>query len=240
MWHLYRYCKEDEIEAQALFRRALTLDPQYPQATAFLAITVCNAANFGWADDAERNYAEAYELAERAVALDPRYPATHFALGLACMWTSRSEQAIAEFQEAISLNPSYAAAHVLLGQMYLYCGRPEEALGLVEKGMRLSPKDPRLFIWLTALAGAHYQLGQYAEAASIGRRSWTLNQRWPAGLLYVIAGSAQLGRTDDAGAALDKLRGLNLSPAFIEDNLRRLYKDRVAVEHILDGVRKAG
>jgi adenylate cyclase len=240
MWHLYRYRKEDEIDAQALFRRALAIDPGYPQATTFLAITVCNAAYLGWADDVERNYAEAYELAERAVGLDPRYPAAHFALGLVCMWTSRSERAIAEFQEAISLNPSYAAAHVLLGQMYLYCGRPEEALVFAEKGIRLSPRDPRLFIWLTALAAAHYQLGHYAEAASIGRRSWTLNPRWPAGLFYVIAGSAQLGRTADAREAREKLRGLNPSPTFIEDHLRRLYKDRAAVEHILDGVRKAG
>ena len=222
-----------------MLRRALAIDGRYPQATAFLAITVCNAAYLGWAVDTERNYAEAYELAERAVTLDPRYPAAHFALGLVCMWTGRSDRAIASFQEAISLNPSYAAPHVLLGQMYLYCGRPEEALVFVEKGIRLSPRDPRLFIWLTALAGAHYQLGKYAEAASIGRRSWTLNPRWPAGLFYVIAGSAQLGRTDDARAALEKLRGLNPSATFIEDHLRRLYKDQAALEHILDGVRKA-
>ena len=41
---------------------------------------------------------------------------------------SRSDRAMAEFQEAIKLNPSFAAAHVVLGQMYLYDGRPEEAI----------------------------------------------------------------------------------------------------------------
>src|SRR6185295_9677125 len=103
MWHLYRYTKEDSIEAQAYFRRALAIDPRYPQATAFSAIIVCNAAYLGWAEDVERNYVEAYELAQRAVALDPRYPAARFALGLVCMWTSRSDQAIAAFHEAIRL-----------------------------------------------------------------------------------------------------------------------------------------
>ena len=77
------------------------------------------------------------------------------------------------FQEAIKLNPSHAAAHVLLGQMHVYCGQPREALAFAEKGIRLSPKDPRLFIWLPALAGAHYELWHYAEAVEFGRRSWS-------------------------------------------------------------------
>jgi adenylate cyclase len=87
---------------------------------------------------------------------------------------------MAAFQEAISLNPNFAAAHVLLGQMYLYSGRAEEAIRLGEKGVRLSPSDPRLFIWLPALAGAHYQLGHYEKAVEIGRRGWALNRNWPA------------------------------------------------------------
>src|SRR5260370_40340614 len=130
----------------------------------------------------EANYAEAYELAQRAISLDARYPNARFALGAVCMWTRRSDRAIAEFQEAIELNPSFAAAHVLLGQMHLYSGHPRETIALAEKGIRLSPSDPRLFIWLPALAGAHYQLREYAEAIEIGRRSWTLNRNWPAGL----------------------------------------------------------
>src|SRR3954447_11168732 len=105
----------------------------------------------GWVDDTAGFFEQAYELAERAAALDPRYPNSHFALGLACMWTHRSAQAMAAFREAISLNPNFAAAHVLLGQMYLYAGRPEEAIDHAERGIHLSPNDPRLFIWLPAI-----------------------------------------------------------------------------------------
>jgi hypothetical protein len=39
---------------------------------------------------------------------------------------------------------------------------------------RLSPTDPRLFIWLPALAGAHYLLRHYEEAIEAGRRFWSL------------------------------------------------------------------
>jgi adenylate cyclase len=240
VWHHYRHTKPDNLEAQGYFRKALAIDAHYAQATAALSIAVCNAGYLGWAENAEANFEEAYELAQRAVGLDGRYPNARFALGLVLMWTRRPERAITEFQEAIGLNPSFAAAHVLLGQMHLYTGQPEEAISLAEKGIRLSPTDPRLFIWLPALAGAHYQLRQYQEAIEAGRRSWTLNRNWPGGLRYVVAGLAQLGQLDEARAALAELRRLNPNLAFVEGNLKRLFDDPAAVDHILDGLRKAG
>jgi TolB-like protein len=240
LWHFYRYTKEDNVEAQALFRRAIAVDGQYTQPVAQLAITLCNAAYLGWVEDVKLHYTEAYELAQHAVSLDARYSPSYFALGLVCMWTHRSDAAMSSFQQAIDLNPSYAAAHVLLGQMYLYRGRPDEAIALAERGIRLSPRDPRLFIWLPALAGAHYQLRHYAQAVEAGRRSWMLNRNWPAGLRYVVAGLARLGRVEEAKAALEELKSLNPNFAFVEGNLRRLYGERAAVDHILDGLRLAG
>src|SRR6516164_6825432 len=108
-----RYSKDDNREAQRLFRAALGIDPQYPQALAALSIAVCNAGYLAWVEEAETNYAEAYELAQRAVALDGRYPAAHFALALVCAWTGRFDRSAAEYQEAVNLNPSYAAAYVM-------------------------------------------------------------------------------------------------------------------------------
>jgi adenylate cyclase len=241
MWHHYRHNKPDNIEAQAYFRRALAIDPHYPQATAALAIAVCNAGYLGWADNAERNYEESFEVGQRAVALDARYPNAHFALGLTCMYTHRSNRAMAEMRQAIEFNPSFAAAQAILGHILTYAGRPEETIALVEKAIRLSPNDPRLFIWLPALAAAHYQLGHYEQAVEIGRRSWSLNRNWPTGLTYVVAGLGQLGRVDEARAALityQELRPTNL--ASWERLARRLFTDQTAVDHIVDGLRKAG
>ena len=67
-----------------------------------------------------------------------------------------------------------------------------------------------------------------------------LNRNWPAGLRYAVAGLAQLGRLEEAKAALEELKSLNPDLAFIEANLRRLYDDQAAVDHILDGLRQAG
>jgi len=236
----YRNTKADKTEAQAYFRRALAIDPQYPQATAALSIVVCQLAFLGWADDAEANFAEAYQLGQSAIRLDPRYPNAHFAVGLACIWTRRSERGIAAFEEAIKLNPSFAAAQVLLGQVYLYAGRREEAMERVEKGIRLSPSDPRLYIWLGPLAGAHYQMRHYAEAVEAGRRSWTLNRNWPHGLRYVVAGLGQLDRIEEAQEPLAALKLMDASLEYSASILRRNYPNPADVDHLLDGLRKAG
>jgi adenylate cyclase len=239
MWHHYRQNKADNIEAQAYFRHALAIDAQYPQATAALSVALSAAASLGWADNTDALFEEAYDLAQRAVTLDPRYPNAHFALGLVCMWTRRSERGVAAFEEAIKFNPSFAAAHVLLGQMYLYAGRREDAIERAEKGIRLSPSDPRLFIWLPALAGAHYQMRHYEEAVEAGRRSWSLNRNWPHGLRYVVAGLAQLGRIEEAQAALARLKLMDANLEASAGVLRRNYPP-AALDHILEGLRKAG
>jgi adenylate cyclase len=240
MWHHYRYSREDNAESQVFFRRALRIDAQYPQATAALAIAVLNAAFLGWAENVEANYVEANDLAERAVALDGRYPIARYALGAVLMWTSRPDRALAEFKEAIKLNPSYAAAHAALGQVSLYTGRPEEALAQGEKAIRLSPSDTRLFTWLPAVAGAHYQLRQYEKAVEVGRRAWALSRNWPAGLRYVVAGLGQLGRIEEAQPALAELRKLDPNLAFVERILSRLYLYREGIDHFLGGLRNAG
>jgi hypothetical protein len=80
----------------------------------------------------------------------------------------------------------------------------------------------------------------YAEAVEAGRRSWTLNRNWPHGLRYVVAGLAQLDRITEAQAALDELKLADTNLEISAGVLRRVYPDPAAVDHILDGLRKAG
>jgi adenylate cyclase len=239
MFHHYQQNKQDNSEAQVYFRRALKIDAEYPQATAALSIALCVAAYLSWTDNAERNYEEAFDLAQRAVALDARYPNAHFALALICMWLGRNDRAAAEFKEAIKLNPSFDAAHAVLGAVLNFQGQSEEGVASVERGIRLSPGDPRLFIWLSGLAAAHYQLQHYSLAVEIGRRSWALNRNYITGLTYVVAGLAQLERIEDARATLADLKELDPKLAALRTTLH-LYQNQAAIDHLLDGLRKAG
>jgi adenylate cyclase len=239
MFHHYRQNKQDNCQAQAYFRRALAIDAQYPQAMAALSIALCAAGYLSWSDNAQRNYDESLELAQRAVALDPRYPNAHFALALISMWLGRNDRAAAEFKEAIKLNPSFAAAHAVLGAVLNFQGQSEEGVASVEKGIRLSPSDPRLFIWLSGLAAAHYQLGHYSQAVEIARRSWTLNRNYITGLTYVVAGLSQLGRVEEALAALNDLKERDPKLAALRTTVQ-LYQNQAGIDHLLDGLRQAG
>ena len=118
-------------------------------------------------------------------------------------------------------------------QSFLVC-RPEG------EGIRLSPRDPRLFIWLSGLAAGHYQLRNYARAVEIGRQSWTLNRNYITGLTYVVAGLAQLGNIDEARAALADLRELDPNLGAVRTTLQRLYQNQASIDHLLEGLRKAG
>lgn len=240
MFHHYRQNKRDNMEAQAYFRRALTIDREYPEVLAGLSIALCAAAYLSWTDHPEENFEESFELAQRALALDPRYPNAHFALALICMWTGQSARAAMAFEEAIKLNPSFAAAHAVLGAVLNARGQSEEAVASVERGIRLSPSDPRLFIWLSGLAAAHYQLRHYSEAVEIGRRSWALNRNYITGLTYVVAGLAQLERNEEARSVLADLKERDPRLTAVRMTLERVYTDKLGVEHLLDGLRKAG
>ena len=147
MWHHYRHNKADNVEAQAFFRRALAIDPQYPQATAALAIArlQCGLSRLG--GDAEANYAEAtiWRSARSLSTPATRMPVSRSAAsacGRAVRSRDRGVRGGDQAQPELCRRPRPARA------MYLYAGRPEETIGLAEKGIRLSPSDPRLFIWL--------------------------------------------------------------------------------------------
>ena len=132
------------------------------------------------------------------------------------------------------------AGKVILEQKVAVLGKPGVGVESIEKGIRLSPRDPRLFIWLSGLAAAHYQLRDYSQAVEIARRSFALNRNYITGLTYVVAGPAQLGNVEEARTALAELRALDPKFAAARTTLQRLYKDQAGIDHLLAGLRKAG
>ncbi len=241
MWRHYRQSRDDNLEAQAFFRRALTIDPQYPQACAGLSIALSSAAMHGWIDNADARFEDACNLAQQALTLDSRYPNAHFALGLACMWTRRSERGDRGVRGGDQVEPEL-------------CRRPrrcsDRCTSTPVGRNRRSSRLKRASALARAIRGCSSgfrrwparitRCGIMLRPSRAGRRSWALNRNWPHGLRYVVAGLAQLGRIEEAQAALAELKLLDPNLAFVEGDLQRLYNDRAAVDHILDGLRKAG
>jgi adenylate cyclase len=237
----YRYTKTDNAVAQRHFRRAIETDAQNAQAHALLASAIMQAVLLGWREDDHHNHAVADQLAQRAVALDPRAPVAHFSLGSSSMFLGRIEEALMEMREAIRLNPSYAAAHAIMASLLCYVGRANDALDCARRALSLSPYDPRLGLWLSSVSQAQYFLRVYEEAAVMGQHALSLISENPLAHRFAAASLGQLGRTIEAEAIVLTIRQ-SPTPSIeaIRKSVVHLYRDEQMIEHMLDGLRKAG
>ncbi len=152
------------------FRRTLEIEPDYPKATrrADARAHPCGLVRL---DGQAAGLAEALALGQRAVQLDPTDPTTQYALGTTLNHLGRAPDSLARLRECVHLNPSHAAGHAMMAFCYNYLDCPEKAFPHVNVALRLSPHDPRRFLWLPALAGAHYLSGDYRAALAAAQEA---------------------------------------------------------------------
>jgi adenylate cyclase len=237
IWHHYQFTREDSQAARLLFQSALETDKDYCPALSALSISIVHAAMSDWIGHS--GFDEAQQLGSRAVALDARDPQSHFALGLARYHLGEVRPSLKNFERCLRLNPSHAAAYANVGFLYNYLGQPENALAALETAFRFSPTDPRQFIWLTALSGAHYLNGDYAVAVETGRRGLELRPDYLHAARYVAASLGQLDRKPEAKKYVAMVRTLDGSLSGSRKILDRTF-EKAPLQLILDGLRKAG
>ncbi len=236
-WEQYwRGVREGNLEARRWFERALELDPTFARALANLALTyVGQASGF---PSLTSSPDRAYELVQRALALDERLPQVHWVLGEVELYRRNYAGAQAAIERAIALDPNWADAHAQAANILIYSGRPEEALGVFDQAMRLNPRFPAPY--LRQRGKAYLTLHRYEQAIAdleeALRRNPTL---WDA-RLFLAASYAHAGRIAEAEWEIAEV--LVAEPDL---SLRRVgeiapYKERSHLEHLLDGLRKAG
>ena len=171
LWHVYRFHREETVEALRLFNQAIALDPEFAPAYAGKSWCHWNQAMLDhsvWPmDDLE----EARRSAMRSIALDERDAFGHWALGRTLFFSREHDAAIANFTAAIQCSPSFAPAHYMLGWVFAFVGRHEEALPCLDKAYWLSPHDPLLFSFMCIRAYALMFLGRLDEALDWARAS---------------------------------------------------------------------
>jgi adenylate cyclase len=240
LWHLYRFTKADNDEAEQMFQRAVELDPGFSGAFMGLATVGYWNVLFGHAESPEETLADAFAAARTAVSLDDKDAMAHWALGRVYTQMGESEAAIAESETALAINPSFAHAHFSLGWALVLAGRMEEALPRFDQALRLNPHDPSLWTFFIGRAVALLLLHRYAEAADDARHSVrqpSANFLAPAVLASTLG---HLGETEDARAALERVYQLraDFSSSLVGQLLQ--FRDETALACFLDGLRKAG
>ena len=164
--HYWRVTRHDNVVAQALLEKAISLDPQYGQALGLLAASNIFSGHMGW-----QEMATALPIAERAalaaIHADSEDPWAHYALGSVYLLNRRFDDSIAEFELTLRLNPSFSPARGYYGVALAYRGRWEEGDRAAREALRLSPRDPFAAIYCGVAA-----YSQFVEKTTRRRCGW--------------------------------------------------------------------
>jgi TolB-like protein len=124
------------LEAIALLRKALDLDPRFAAAQARLAYRIFF---LGYYDD-PKYVDEAISLAQAAASMDPTLAAPHFALGGAYSVKGLGDQARFSFLRALELDPNHSGSMSNLSIHEGHFGRLDESLYWARRAWALSAK----------------------------------------------------------------------------------------------------
>ena len=219
-------------ESDALYRRALAIDPRYVPAWSGLAGNFTDESNFGVLSS-EDSYARAREALEKALAIDPDYAPAHANLGWIAMAGENDLAGAAQHLErAMALDPVDSGVLGNAAGLLLSLGRMDEALALEEAVVRRDPVnvaalfnlgvvqlsagrlDAAIASYRTVLSlspgngGAHYALGvalllRGDAAGALAEMEQETSEIWR--MLGLPMAYHALGRKADSDAALAAL-----------------------------------
>jgi TolB-like protein/cytochrome c-type biogenesis protein CcmH/NrfG len=237
--HYWRVTRHDNVAAQTLLEKAISIDPNYGQALGVLAAGHTLGAHMGWEE-----MATAMPIAERAasaaIRADSEDPWAHYALGSVCLFKRRFDDSIAEYDLALRLNPNFALARAYYGRALAFCGLWEEGDREARHALRLSPRDPFAARYCGVAAYARFIGRDYAEAIRLSRDALRQRHDLVGARRVLTAAAGMSGLTDVAAAALQELRRAqpNITLAWIATQMP--IKHDVDRKHYLEGFRRAG
>lgn len=236
--HYGRRSPEDLGSAKAFYERAIALDPQFARAYANLGLVQLQQIIGGWDEDPAASLDRAQRLARRALELDDGLAEVHFVSAFVALFRRDHEDAIRELDRALALRPSYADAYALLAYVLYFAGRPEQARPTLDRATRLNPRIPSAY--LMTRSEIDLAQGRYDDAIFALERALAINPASPRMHLLLAAAYAHGGRTADARWTIEQLT--LLYPTVTLSRLQGTFpfKDPAHLEHLLDGLRKAG
>ncbi len=110
----------------------------------------------------------------------------------------------------------------------------------LNEALKLSPRDPFKYLWFVYFGIAAFAAERYDEAAAWAREAIQETPQFPTSLRLLAASYGQLGRIDEAQAALADLRRLMPGVTIETTRAQVPWKRAADMERYLDGLRKAG
>jgi len=241
LWNLWGFTTPSIAEAEAMFRRAMDLDPGFARAHGALSYVHLQRAFLSEPGQRPALLTEALRLARSAVALDDRDCMNLCVLGRAHCMLKDYEDSVAALEQCLSLNPSFAQGYFALAFTLVWYGREEEALALVERAIELSPRDPHLASFYGLQAFAHFSLGDVEGAVACSRRAIRLPNATYHAFATHAAALGLIGRSQDARPVVAEL--LRRVPSYSCTYGRNDFffcANEALIARFVEGLRRAG
>ena len=142
----------DRDAAEAAFRRALDLGPNYASAHHWYSLLLRSHGE----------YDAGLKHIQQAIRLDPLSTVLQTNLGTVLFELDRPEEAIAQYKEIVEMDAAFPASYWSLGGIYwTQFGQLDEALTWFKKGLERNPGNVKITAWIGLL---FLDLGDETEA----------------------------------------------------------------------------
>jgi adenylate cyclase len=239
-WHEARGTIPDHERAKEFFQRAIALDPGFAVAYSAKSLAYLNDGAIYATLPLPRAAEQSAEWAHRAIALDPEFADAQIVMTYAAMIAGNSDEAHDHLRLAESNSPNSPAVLAVKGFVLLFTNHPAEARQALIESLRLDPRGPDTPGSMQLIAISHYYERDYVTAVETARHTVARFPKYHLTYRWLAAALGQLGRTDEAQAALRT--AIELSPQSFEFyvSTRPAWHEPDNYEHMLDGLRKAG
>jgi TolB-like protein/Flp pilus assembly protein TadD len=230
--------RSGNIEARNLLGRAVSINPEFAAAHAFIGFTQVNDYVNGWAEVPERSLQTGLENAGRAVQMDEAEPQGHYALAVALFFHRETDRALAEARRSIALAPNFAQGHHTIARMLTFSGDAAGAINTIDAYMQLDPLYPDMALYF--LAEARFSLGQFDEAVTALKQRHGRNPDSATSYALLASCYGHLGKIAESQAAWAEV--MRIAPDFSIERQRRIlpFRNPDDFERRVEGLRKAG
>ena len=233
---LQRPTRTNIVEARALIRRAIELDPNYAAAHSALGETFHAAISMGWAESPDEYWKRVEAHANEALRLDESDVRARVLLARSLIAYNQYGEAEAQIDRAIAVNPNDADALAGRGNVLVWSGKVDAAIQTLELAQRI---DPELNAFdRFALSLAYYVKRRYPECIEQAELNQHKNPGAQFNLVILAAAYAQADRPADAARMADSVRRTH--PTFDAATFGNKFIKPEDLKHLREGLRKAG
>jgi adenylate cyclase len=237
----YRITDVGLAEAVVLARQALTIDPSYAPAAAFVGWCRVVQQWQGWGSLSAADIAEACRLARQALDAGRDDAETIWQAAWALfLLAGETAMAVTALDRALALNPNSANAWLVRGVIHALRNQPEAAIDALERTRRLSPFDPYSYHCTATIGAAHLAARHFEQAIEWFDRALHDQPRLVPAMRFKTVALAHLGRLDEARTELSRL--LAVGPKLTIARYREYahFQAPEFLELVVTGLRLAG